>query len=288
MPTKSMHRKLYEHVEEAIGLSIFQGRYLPGDTLPNEEALCAEFGVSRGVIREAVKVLCKKGLVRPKPKIGTQVQPRSRWNLFDADVLVWKLKTGQPLRFLKEVTEVRALIESEAAKFSAERATAEETAEIANRCRALEMTLSDEAAFDYGRYLEADMAFHSAILEASHNELLSQIGRTMRSAVHAARQVDTRDIRILWASQPFHAAIVRGIAERNPRAARAASREMFSRMWKTMPENIEPSKRHVTCSGGRRSTVGAPAAGTQTSSWRMASSSCLRSTGLGKVRCAPR
>ena len=90
MTYNTIHRKLYEHVEEAIGLRIITGDFKPKDTLPNEDALCAEFGVSRGVIREAVKVLQKKGLVVPRPKIGTQIQPKSQWNLFDADVLYWK------------------------------------------------------------------------------------------------------------------------------------------------------------------------------------------------------
>ena len=86
MLNRNMHRKLYEYVEEMIGLRIIKGEYRPRDTLPNEDALCTEFGVSRGVIREAVKVLHKKGLVLPRPKIGTQIQPTSQWNLFDADV----------------------------------------------------------------------------------------------------------------------------------------------------------------------------------------------------------
>jgi DNA-binding FadR family transcriptional regulator len=125
-----MHRKLYEHVEEDIGLRIFKGEYKPKESLPNEEELCTEFSLSRGVIREAVKVLSKKGLVWPRPKIGTQVQPETQWNLFDADVLVWKLKAGQQLRFLKKVTEVRMIIESEAAKLSAERARLTSTTSV--------------------------------------------------------------------------------------------------------------------------------------------------------------
>ncbi len=237
MAYDTIHRKLYEHVEEAIGLRIIKGEYKPGDTLLNEEALCTEFGVSRGVIREAVKVLHKKGLVWPRPKIGTQIQPRTQWNLFDADVLVWKLKAGQQLTFLKEVTEVRMIIESEAAKFSAERATAEEVGEIQHLCNQLEDILNDEVKFDYEGYLRVDMAFHTAILEASHNELLAQIGRTMRHAVQTARQADIRDIRILLASQPFHAAVMRAITRKEPERAYAASREMFDQVWENMPEN---------------------------------------------------
>jgi len=237
MPDKNMHRKLYEYIEEAIGLRIIKGEYKPKDTLPNEEALCAEFGVSRGVIREAVKVLNKKGLLCPRPKIGTQIQPRSQWNLFDADILVWKLKAGQQLRFLKEVTEVRTIIESEAAKFSAERATEEEIVEIQNLCHRLKDILNDEVKFNYEGYLQIDMAFHTAILEASQNELLAQIGRTMRHAVQTARQADIHDIATLSASQPFHDAVMKAIVRKDPESAYTASRKMFDQVWKHLPEN---------------------------------------------------
>ena len=236
MAQNSIHRKLYEHVEEAIGLKIIKGEYSPEDTLPNEDALCEEFGVSRGVIREAVKVLNKKGLVVPRPKIGTQIQPQSRWNLFDADVLVWKLEAGDQLAFLKKVTEVRVIIESEAARFSAERATAEEIADIKLLYNQLEDTFSDRDKFDYEAYLEADMAFHTAILESSHNELLAQIGRTMRHAIQTARQADVHDVKVLAASLQFHAAIVAALEKKDPESAYKASSEMFDQVWKYLPE----------------------------------------------------
>ena len=235
MAYESMHRKLYEHVEEVIGLRIIKGEYKPRDTLPNEEAMCTEFGVSRGVIREAVKVLHKKGLVVPRPKIGTQIQPKTNWNLFDADVLVWKLKAGQQLKFLKKVIEVRTIIESEAAKLSAERATEEEIVEIKDLFKQLEDIFNDENRFNYESYLEVDMAFHTAILAASHNELLAQIGRTMRHAVQTARRADIQDINILLNSLPFHKDIMKSIARKDPQNAYTAAREMFDQVWKNLP-----------------------------------------------------
>ncbi|OQY01791.1 MAG: hypothetical protein B6I22_14055 [Desulfobacteraceae bacterium 4572_123] len=231
----TMHRKLYEYVEEEIGLRIVKGEYIPGDTLPNEDALCAEFGVSRGVIREAIKVLQKKGLVQPRPKIGTQIQSKTQWNLFDADVLVWKLKAGHQLRFLEKVIEVRRIIESEAAKLSAERATDEEIAGIQLLFDRLEDILSDEVKFNYEAYLPADIALHTAILNASHNELLAQIGHTMRHAVQTARQADIHDFGVILASQQFHGTIVKAIAGKDPESAYTSSLEMFDQIWENMP-----------------------------------------------------
>lgn len=234
MAYNTMHRKLYEHVEEAIGLRIIKGEYKTGDTLPNEDAICAEFSVSRGVVREAIKVLQKKGLVQPRPKIGTQIQPKAHWNLFDADVLVWKLNAGNPMKFLIKVTEVRGIIESEAAKLSAERATEEEVAEIQRLFDRLDDSLNEDVKFDYEAYLQADIALHTAILGASHNELLAQIGRTISHAVHAARLEDIRDIDTILVYHPFHASIIKAIARKNPENAYAASRDMFGKLCEHM------------------------------------------------------
>lgn len=244
MTHQAIHRKLYEHVEEAIGLRIIKGEYKPGDTLPNEEKLCTEFGVSRGVIREAFKVLQKKGLVWPRPKIGTQIQPKAQWNLFDADILIWKLGVGQQLEFLKTVTEVRSIIESEAARLSAARASEDEIEMIKTHFHRLQTVLKDEGKFSYEKYLQVDMAFHLAILEASHNELLSQIGRTMRHAVQTARQADIQDMKILLISQPFHFAIIQAIEKKDPDNAYSASRALFEHLWDNIPDHhtVDPQR----------------------------------------------
>jgi DNA-binding FadR family transcriptional regulator len=239
MLDRTIRRKLYEHIEEAVGLKIIQGEYSPGDTLPNEDALCEEYGVSRGVIREAIKVLQKKGMVRPIPKIGTRIRPKAKWNLYDTDVLIWKLKATQQLPFLKNVTEVRLIIESEAARLSAERASPEESAHIERLCAQLDAVLADEAGFDYEEYLRIDMAFHTAILEASHNELLAQIGRNMRHAVQTARLADRRDVKTLLASQPHHIEVMAAIKRKDPDEARSASRRLFRHVWENIPDGSE-------------------------------------------------
>ena len=107
MRPNKIHRKLYEYLVKEIGNQIVSGDIDPGDTLPNEDSLCQTYGVSRGVLREATKVLAQKGLILTRPKIGTQVQPRESWNLFDADIMLWTLNSGHKMAFLKKVTEVR-------------------------------------------------------------------------------------------------------------------------------------------------------------------------------------
>lgn len=236
MLNKPVRRKLYEYVVEEIGFRIMNGDIRPGETLPNEDALCEEFGVSRGVLREATKVLSQKGLIQVRPKTGTLVQQRRKWNLFDADVLIWKLKAGDKVEFLQNVTEVRRIIESEAARYAAERARSHEIENIRQRYEKLKETLADDANYDYETYLEADMAFHTAILDACHNELLAQIGHTMRQAVQTAREADIRDLNVLRDSLPFHLEMLHAIASQDSKAAYRAARAMFDQVWRSIPK----------------------------------------------------
>jgi DNA-binding FadR family transcriptional regulator len=236
MEIKRNRRKLYEYIVEEIGLRILKGAYQVGDTLPNEDTLSRELDISRGVLREATKVLTQKGLIQTRPKTGTQVMPRSNWNLIDRDVLTWKLQLEDQYTFLKKVTEVRCIVESEAARFAAERASDDEI----DRMRTLLADMQDlfrvTTEFDYQEYLSKDMAFHTAVMEASSNELLSQIAFTMRRAVYAARQMDIQDTRVHLESMQLHRDVLSAIEKRDAQAAYDASKKMFDQVWRNIPK----------------------------------------------------
>ncbi len=235
MAMKQNRRKLYEYIVEEIGLKILKGAYQIGETLPNEDMLSKELDISRGVLREATKVLTQKGLIQTRPKTGTQVTPRSNWNLFDPDVLTWKLQLEDRYRFLNKVTEVRRIIESEAARFAAHRASAKAIDHMRVQLDEMQKIFDGTSEYNYQEYLSKDMAFHMAIMEASNNELLSQIAFTMRQAVHTARQMDIQDTQIHQESLQFHQEIFNGIAKRNPQAAYDASQKMFDQIWQHIP-----------------------------------------------------
>lgn len=231
MHANTYHRKLYQYIVDEIGQRIIRGRYRPKEVLPTEDQLSGELHVSRGVLREAIKVLTQKGLIQTRPRVGSQVLPRENWNLFDPDVLVWRLQIEDKTTFLKNVTEVRRLIESEAARQAARRATKSEIEDIKATLSQMETILSDGNRYVYQDYLALDILFHLKILNASHNDLLSQIGSTVRNAVHKARESDTADMGIQKESLPFHGAIVDGIYHKDPDAAYRASQEMFDNVW---------------------------------------------------------
>src|SRR5690606_12163106 len=118
-----------------IGLRIVRGDYPPGTVLPNEADWAAMFGVSRSAVREAVKMLMAKNLLSSRPKIGSRVEPRERWNLLDRDVLGWYASLPQRMTFLKTVREFRYSTEPEAAALAAIRHTAEQIEIISRSCR---------------------------------------------------------------------------------------------------------------------------------------------------------
>jgi DNA-binding FadR family transcriptional regulator len=190
----------------------------PGATLSDETALSGQFGVSRTVVREAIKVLASKGLVETRPKVGTQVRPRRHWNLLDSDVLNWRYETGPDEGFLEEISEVREIIEPPAVFLAAERATEDEVAKILTLCDRME----DAAAKDGEDYIDADMAFHTAILDACHNDLLAQLSDTIMMALRLSRRLTVSVPGSSLAGMPSHWAVAHAIRHHEPEAAERA------------------------------------------------------------------
>lgn len=195
----------------------------PGATLSDETALSERFGVSRTVVREAMKVLAAKGLVETRPKVGTLVRPRRHWNLLDSDVLAWRYETGPDEGFLEDISEVRGIIEPPAAFLAAERATEEDVTAILTWCNRME----EAAADDGDDYIDADMAFHTAILDACHNDLLAQLSDTITMALRLSRRLTVSVPGSSLAAMPAHWVVARAIGDHEPRAAERAMRDLL-------------------------------------------------------------
>ena len=138
---------------EEIGSRILRGDFAPGVLLPNE----AEWStprMSRSAVREAIKMLKAKGLLHSRPKVGTRVEPRERWNLLDRDVLAGYLATPDRGRFLKSVQEMRRIFEPEAAALAAANRNSAQMKTITEACREMGTATSVESR------IEADVRFH--------------------------------------------------------------------------------------------------------------------------------
>ena len=209
-----------------MGQRIVRGQVASGETLGNEDALSRELGVSRTVLREAVKVLAAKGLVEPRPKTGTRVLPRSHWELIDPDVLHWQFAAAVNENLLREISEIRAVIEPAAAGMAAERRTEEDLRDL----RRLLQAMSDSVGVP-ASYITADLRFHSAVLLASHNELLARMAGTIHEAMLASRRVTVRVPGGPAKASPLHAAVLDAIAGRDGPAAIDTMSRLVTATW---------------------------------------------------------
>ena len=222
-PLTYPRRGLHGEVVHTIGLQIVGGTIQPGDPLPPEDVLTSNLAVSRTVLREAVRVLAAKGLVEARPKIGTRVRARSEWNVLDPDVLSWRAEAANDRQLYEETTEVRLAIEPLAARLAASRASADETAGIAEAYEAMEAGVDDQDA-----YLAADLRFHALILSACHNELLGHLGGVLRAVLRTTFELTTTPKRSRRRALPLHRAILDEIAARNGDGAEAATKILIA------------------------------------------------------------
>ncbi len=160
---------------EELGHRIIAGALAEGEVLPTEPALCQEFGFSRTVVREGLKLLEGRGLVRVEQGRGTTVQPRSSWDLLDPDVLRIALEYDADMSLLDDLMMVRRVLEREMAAAAAGRLTEADLAELGRLIEEMEGTYDD-----YERFRAIDNAFHAVIMRASGNE----IGLTIVRVIH--------------------------------------------------------------------------------------------------------
>lgn len=170
--------RLHEEVARKIGTAILNGTLASGSTLDGEIESADRLGVSRTAYREALKILAAKGMVESRPKAGSQITARAQWNLLDPDILGWMFTDRPDGKFVRDLFELRGLLEPVAAGFAAERRTPEQLAEMAH-CLGTMATVG--LALAEGQ--EADRQFHRLILAASGNEAIVSLGSSIGAAV---------------------------------------------------------------------------------------------------------
>lgn len=210
---KNVHGNTVDHLGEAI----VAGRYGVGASIPPEPALCLELGVSRTVVREAVKSLIAKGLMTTGPKVGARVLPDEHWNWFDPDVIRWQSKAGLTPEFLTDLQDLRRVVEPAAMRLAAERAT---DADIA----ALELSFAGmkRAVEAGGDYVTHDLRFHQGLLRASRNRMLVQMSKALGALLRTSFEISTRRPDGPLQSLPLHREVLDAVVAHDPdRAERA-------------------------------------------------------------------
>lgn len=217
-------RSAQDQVVHDLATAILRGDFPEGSILPAEAEMVERFAVSRTVLREAMKTLAAKGLLISKTKVGTRIRDHVDWNMFDPDVLAWRLEIGLDRRFLESLYEIRLAVEPAAAALAAIRRS---DADVV-RLRSLIDDIS-RPGHDRSSFALADLALHLEIGAVSGNPFMRSLSSIIEAALMATftRMSPTEDPRRLAFVANNHAAIVDAIAQRNSAAAALAMKTVI-------------------------------------------------------------
>ncbi|MDI3402699.1 FadR/GntR family transcriptional regulator [Streptomyces cavernicola] len=203
-------QSLVDTVVDQLRTQLTEGEWAVGDRIPTEHTLAEQLGVGRNTVREAVRVLVHAGLLESRQGNGTFVRSAA-----DPSAVLRGMRHAGAL----EVTEVRVALEAEAARLAAER---RDTHDLL-RLRAALDTLHEEG----DRNADADMAFHLAVVEATHNTAFIEVYRFFSVQVHEVlvHALGDRDMPPVDISA--HEALVDAVEAGDPVAADAAVRALL-------------------------------------------------------------
>lgn len=208
----------------------------PGSALDGEIAHAQSLGVSRTPYREALKILVAKGLIESRPRAGTRVTPRDRWNLLDPEVLGWMFAGEPDGAFVRDLFELRGVIEPAAAALAAERRSAEQ---VETMRAALAAMARHTLASAEGR--AADQRFHDALLRASGNAALASLTSSIDAAVHWTTDFKAR-VGAVREAIDDHKAVLDAVVARDPARARAAMEALIAGALTDMRLHHEPRR----------------------------------------------
>ena len=214
---------LSNQIARELGRRIVAGNYKPGVLLEDEAKLARRFQVSRSVIRDAVKILVGKGLLTVGRGVGTRVRERSKWGLLDDDVLAWHQSAPPSPEFLRQLMDLRSIIEPKAARWAAERGSEDGHSEI----RAAQLRMEEEKGA-IEDFIFADAQFHRSVLRAAQNELLMAMEGMLFSALLGSIRLTNSDPRDNESSIPFHRAVMEAIVARDGDRAERTMDELLS------------------------------------------------------------
>jgi DNA-binding FadR family transcriptional regulator len=215
-------RGLHGRVLDTLGPAITAGEYPPGSVLRTDE-LAQKFDVSRSVMREAVRVLESMHLVESRRRVGVTVRPKSEWNVYDPQVIRWRLAGADRPRQLRSLTVLRSAVEPVAAGLAARNATAEQCAELTERALGM---VANSRGHRLEAYLFHDVAFHRVILDASGNEMFARLGDVVAEVLAGRTHHDVMFEDPDPAAVTLHVKLAEAVRERDARRAEELTREI--------------------------------------------------------------
>ncbi|AMX01339.1 FadR/GntR family transcriptional regulator [Microbulbifer thermotolerans] len=226
MPTQfqaiaESNRNLNIQIAREIAQKILSGTLAQGSIIPGEVYLCSQFGVSRTVLREAIKLLKSKGMLESKPKVGTRVCCKTRWNFLDAQLLEWMTEVETPEGVYLQFLELRRAIEPQATALAAVRATEEQRTELTTIFQQMKAIAKD---FDQQAWTEVDTLFHHLIFLATDNSFYRPFGNVMATMLKWFIRFSSKDGGVCIEE---HRQIYEAIMDRDPVRAMQASMSLM-------------------------------------------------------------
>jgi DNA-binding FadR family transcriptional regulator len=215
--------RLHGTIARKLGIAIVSGRRQPGELLDGEIAASEQLAVSRTAYREAVRILAAKGLVDARPKVGTRINARSKWNLLDPEVLEWTFDSEPDVRLLNSLFELRNAVEAAAAGLAAQRRTA---GHLQAMLTALSGMAKHTLATEAGR--QADLDFHSALLDATHNPYIISLTSGVCAAIRTTTIFKQRKRPLRRDPLPDHLRVFEAIAAKDAHQAQLAMSELIA------------------------------------------------------------
>lgn len=239
LPGKTLTRRnLPERVVDELGQRIVRGDFGREGSLPTEPQLSAELGVSRNVLREAVKVLASKGLLEVRPKTGMRIRAEDHWNVLDPDIVGWFAFDGSQLRNARDLVEFRRIIEPKASYLAAIRADDNDIAVIRAALAALENCIGRPADVP-----AADIVFHRSIYDASHNAVLRHLGSLVAPMMQIQVLMTTEHPGSFERGLPLHRKVTAAIARHNAKQAETYSRMLVNMPYHDLQDRLDPQDR---------------------------------------------
>ena len=226
--------RLHSTIARNIGIGIAAGRLRPGDTLAGEIEAAEQLDVSRTAYREAIRILAAKGMVESRTKTGTRVSARERWHILDPELLGWFLETKPTEGFVRDLFEVRMMVEPHAAALAASHHNASDMA-------AMDEALATMARLGLGSEegRVADRAFHRQILVATRNEMIAALASSVSAAISWTTHFKARAQPVPRDPIEEHRAVLEAIRARDGERARAAMSELVRLALRDMQAALE-------------------------------------------------
>lgn len=212
----------FELILDTLGSALVNGRIPAGTTLTLQQ-IQDDYRVSRTVARECVRTLESMRLVDSARRTGIRVRTSSEWNLFDRQIIRWRLNSPARSEQLLALTELRIAVEPAAGFYAALRATPGQRAKITGLARTMDSALR---ADDVQTYFDTDILFHKLLLEASGNQMFLTLTEAIVEALAESPRSQHGHVAGSEAALALHIVVASAVADADAQRAESAMRQI--------------------------------------------------------------